>query len=196
MVPAIHGRRVVMVLACVAVALLCCLGAVRFLDGRRDRHSEILLSLLHLSDLLGREDAATTAVLAGPAPPSRLADLRSATTEIPQRLRYLRRLGMGRDALAGLVQDFATYEVGAARARSAGRPEDMAAQVHDLRDHIDRAARHERNAFAGYDRALDTFVVVVLAAGAVGAGGAATLMIRTAGRSPLRQDGERQRLRS
>jgi hypothetical protein len=169
------------VLLGVLLVLVCGLGGIRLLDGRRDRHAEILLSLVHLSEALGREDAATSAVLSGSASSGRHADLQRAATEIRQRLQYLSQLKMGRVELAGLAQGFADYEASAERARTAGSRNGSApleSQVNDLRGRLDRAASHEKSTFAQYDRALDLVVVVVVALGALGAGLAAILILR------------------
>lgn len=163
------------VLAAVLAVSLVALLTVRFLDGRRDRHDTTLLSLTHLGDLLGRDDAATSSLQGTPSA-ARAADLRSTRGQIAERLSYLGRLGLDRARLQVLEQGMARYHDEADRALAGPGRGDAQALTDDvarLRAAITQDSDREKSAFATYDVALDSLTVAFLVAAVVGAAGGA-----------------------
>lgn len=157
-------------LVCVGAVLAASLVAVRTLDGRRDRHSQVLISVVQLGDLFGQEDAATTSGLLAPLA-SRSAELSASTVQIDQRLAYLRHQGLGAADTSALRSCLDRYRGDATRTGTGGpggRPPLLAADSARCRALLQRVAVAQKAAFARYDSALDAVVVSLLLAGLAG----------------------------
>jgi hypothetical protein len=150
-------------LAAILLILALALVTVRLLDGRRDQHNALLVSMLSLGDLFNQEDAATTSLVLGPSA-NRASELHYSVTQVDQRLPYLRRQGMSAKEVARLTSLIARYRHDAAVPVRSSADMDLllSTDAAAVRAEITRETSIQKAAYARYDRALDTLTVVIL----------------------------------